>query len=86
MIIELRALVPDPDVLLSLEVEELAGVLLMHLNSRGDGGADLHHYNFFNHFRIYPVYENSDPSTPAPQSAARTGDPAVIIHSLKVMF
>jgi uncharacterized protein (TIGR02391 family) len=57
--VELRSIIPDPDVLLSLEVEELAGVLLMHLNSRDD---DLHHYNFFNHFRSYPVYGNRDPN------------------------
>jgi uncharacterized protein (TIGR02391 family) len=58
---ELRAIIPDSDVLLSLEVEELAGVLLMHLNSRDDGG-DLNHYNFFNHFRNYPVYGERAPS------------------------
>src|SRR5579884_2951961 len=50
---ELREIVPDADVLLSLEVEELAGVLLMHLNS---GSGELHHYNFFNNLRNYPVY------------------------------
>jgi uncharacterized protein (TIGR02391 family) len=55
---ELRSIIPDPEVLLSLEVEELAGVLLMHLNSRGDGGANLHQYNFFNEFRNNPVYGN----------------------------
>ena len=46
-------IVPNPEDLLSLEVEELAGVLLMHLNS---GEATLHHYNFFNHLRQHPVY------------------------------
>lgn len=51
---EIRDLVPDPNNLLSLEVEELAGVLLMYLNSRGSG--DIHHYNFFHHFNHYPVY------------------------------
>jgi hypothetical protein len=55
---ELRSIIPDPEVLLSLEVEEFAGVLLMHFNSRGDGGANLHHYNFFNEFRNNPVYGN----------------------------
>jgi uncharacterized protein (TIGR02391 family) len=50
---QIREIIPDPNVLLSLEVEELAGVLLMHLNS---GVATLHHYNFFNHLRQHPVY------------------------------
>jgi uncharacterized protein (TIGR02391 family) len=51
-----QALIPDSETLLALEVEELAGVLLMHLNSRGDGGAELHHYNVFNDLRNSPVY------------------------------
>jgi uncharacterized protein (TIGR02391 family) len=55
---EIREIIPDPDVMLSLEVEELAGVLLMHLNS---GSGQLHHYNFFNHFRNYPVYSDRQP-------------------------
>jgi hypothetical protein len=50
---EIRTIIPDPDILLSLEIEELAGVLLMHLNN---GSGELHHYNFFNHLRDYPVY------------------------------
>lgn len=58
--LEIRSIVPDPEALLALEVEELAGVLLMHLNSRGDGGADLHHYNFFNDLRNGPPYGKPD--------------------------
>ena len=60
MEIELRSIIPDSEVLLSLEVEELAGVLLMHLNSRADGGTELHHYNFFTNLRNNPVYGNRD--------------------------
>src|SRR5712692_2142510 len=56
MSVSLQSLVPDPETLLALEVEELAGVLLMHLNSREDGGANLHHYNFFNDLRNTPIY------------------------------
>jgi hypothetical protein len=54
--IDIRSIIPDPEILLSLEVEELAGVLLMHLNS----GGILHHYNFFNSLRVYPLYGNRD--------------------------
>ena len=57
---EIRSIIPDPESLMALEVEELAGVLLMHLNSRGDAGADLHHYNFFNDLRNTPPYGNRD--------------------------
>jgi hypothetical protein len=57
---EIPAMVPDPEALLALEVEELAGVLLMNLNSRGDGGAELHHYNFFNDLRNNPPYRKRD--------------------------
>jgi hypothetical protein len=32
---EIREIIPIPEDLLSLEVEELAGVLLMHLNTGG---------------------------------------------------
>ncbi|MSO21004.1 MAG: TIGR02391 family protein [Acidobacteria bacterium] len=56
MNLTLNSLVPDPETLLALEVEELAGVLLMHLNSRDDRGADLHHSNFFVELRNYPIY------------------------------
>jgi len=54
----ISSLVPDPQDILALEAEELAGILLIHLNSRGDGGADLHHYNFFNNLKSYPIYPN----------------------------
>jgi hypothetical protein len=50
---ELREIVPNPEDFLSLEVEELAGVLLLHLNSRSD---QLHHYNFFVRLNSQPVY------------------------------
>jgi uncharacterized protein (TIGR02391 family) len=55
-LIALNSIISDPDVLLSLEIEELAGVLLMHLNSRDDR-SELHHYNFFNDLRNYPAYD-----------------------------
>jgi uncharacterized protein (TIGR02391 family) len=50
---ELREIIPNPEDLLGLDVEELAGVLLMHLNI---GAGEAHHYNFFNNLRNYPVY------------------------------
>lgn len=52
----LASIVLDAETLLGLEIEELAGVLLMHLNSRDDKGATLHHYNFFNDLRHTPAY------------------------------
>src|SRR5438477_12647858 len=56
---EIRSIIPDCDTMLTLEVEELAGVLLLHLNSRDDS-ADLHHYNFFNDLRNTPPYGKRD--------------------------
>jgi hypothetical protein len=58
--VEISSMLPDPGDLLALEVEELAGVLLMHLNSRGDGGAHLHHYNFFDDLKNEPPYGTRD--------------------------
>lgn len=54
--IPLSSLVPNPDDLLALEVEEVAGLLLIHFNSLGDNsGGDgvvqagrVNHYNFLN--------------------------------------
>jgi hypothetical protein len=54
---QIRGMIPNAEGLLSPETEELAGDLLMHLNS---GGA-LHHYNFFNHLREHPVYDGHYP-------------------------
>ena len=39
-------LIPDPDALLALEPEELAGVVLQHLMSQGTRASDLNRYNF----------------------------------------
>ncbi len=39
-------LIPDPDALLALEPEELAGVVLQHLASQGPRASDLNRYNF----------------------------------------
>src|ERR1051325_5774953 len=50
---ELRDIVPDPDDLLSLEVEELAGILLMQLNI---GSGELNHFNVFIYLHNSPVY------------------------------
>jgi uncharacterized protein (TIGR02391 family) len=59
----ISSLVPNPEDLLALEVEELAGVLLVHLNSYGEGGGNsvaqwgkIHHYNFFNDLNHSPEY------------------------------
>ena len=54
MPVPLSSLIPDAVDLLALEVEELAGVLLVHLNSLGDNSGDgvasrgrISHQNFF---------------------------------------
>jgi uncharacterized protein (TIGR02391 family) len=52
----LKSLVPVADDLLSLGVEDLAGVLLTHLNSNDNGNPAIQHdgiiqYNFFNNLR-----------------------------------
>jgi uncharacterized protein (TIGR02391 family) len=47
-------LVPSATDLLSLEVEEVAGALLVHLNSRGE--AQLFHHGFFAELRRNPQY------------------------------
>jgi uncharacterized protein (TIGR02391 family) len=57
--VAIRELLPDPEDLLALDVSELAGVLLEHLNSFDDYDG-LHHYNFFNDLRNYPPYEKPD--------------------------
>jgi uncharacterized protein (TIGR02391 family) len=57
--IAIRELIPNPEDLLALDVSELAGVLLQHLNS-SDEHHDLHHYNFFNDLRNYPPYGTRD--------------------------
>jgi uncharacterized protein (TIGR02391 family) len=44
-------IVPDANALLTLEPEELAGVLLVHLNSLHPGDQNLNRYNFFNNTR-----------------------------------
>jgi uncharacterized protein (TIGR02391 family) len=50
----ISSLVPHADDLLALEVEGVAGVLLMHLNGRGD--ADLFHDGFFAGLARTPEY------------------------------
>jgi hypothetical protein len=57
--VAIRELIPNPEDLLALDVSELAGVLLEHLNSFDDYDG-LHHYNFFNDLRNYPPYEKPD--------------------------
>ena len=55
---ELRQRVPDPDILLGLEPEELARVMLPILKARERSGKRLSGYNFCNELRqlqeIYP--------------------------------
>lgn len=63
MLATIPSLIPNPDDLLALEVEELAGVLLTHLNSY-DGNVHtgvvqcgrINQYNFFNHLHQHPDY------------------------------
>lgn len=60
----LSSLVPNADDLLTLEPEELAGVLLAHLNSYGTGSGTsgvvqhnvVNRYNFFNDLDHHPQY------------------------------
>jgi hypothetical protein len=49
-------LIPNPDNLLALEPEELAGVVLEHLNTLSDKGDQLNRYNFTLHHTVaeYP--------------------------------
>ena len=59
----LRSLIPNVNDLLALEVEELAGVLLIHLSSYGDNSGtgavsrgSISEYNFFNMLGQHPEY------------------------------
>ena len=68
MFISIRSLVPNPDDLLALEVEELAGVLVTHLNSHDSnvhtGVVQLgrvNQYNFFNNLHQHPDYPGRQP-------------------------
>jgi uncharacterized protein (TIGR02391 family) len=61
--VTITQLIPNPDDLLALETEELAGVLLEHLNAmfpndpRPNTNVDQpHRHNFFNGLRNYPPY------------------------------
>jgi uncharacterized protein (TIGR02391 family) len=44
--VSMSALFPDPEALLALETEELAGVVLQYLIASGNGGGQLNRYNF----------------------------------------
>lgn len=44
--VSLNSLVPDPEAVLALEPEELAGVVLQYLNSAGPNSGQLNRYNF----------------------------------------
>ena len=65
----LATLVPNPDDLLALEVEEVAGVLLAHLNSYGSAGGGsgavqhgrIGQYNFFLDLGNHPQYSSRQP-------------------------
>jgi uncharacterized protein (TIGR02391 family) len=57
------SLVPNPDDLLALEVEELAGILLIHLNSYGNQGGGgvvnqglISQHNLLNNLEQHPEY------------------------------
>lgn len=62
----ISTLVPNPDDLLALEVEETAGVLLEHLNSCNPNEPDphagwqLHRHNFFHNLTPYSIVRDAD--------------------------
>jgi len=63
MTVSIKSLVPNVEDLLTLEAEELAAILLMHLNSFGENTADstmnfgkINQYNFFNNLHHQPEY------------------------------
>jgi len=60
MPLSISFLIPNVTDFLALEVEEAAGVLLMHLNSYDDGGAELNHHMFFDTVRNVPYPEHHD--------------------------
>jgi uncharacterized protein (TIGR02391 family) len=68
MFVSIPSLIPNADDLLALEVEELAGVLLTHLNGY-DGNVRtgvvqvgrVNQYNFFNHLHQHPDYPGRQP-------------------------
>jgi uncharacterized protein (TIGR02391 family) len=62
MLVRLSSLVPNANDLLTLDVEELAGVLLTHLNSYGgEQGGGINQYNFFNALDHFPEYPGRQP-------------------------
>lgn len=63
MYASLSSLVPNADDLLALEVEEVAGVLLTHLNSYDSNSRSsvvqnncINQHNFFNALHLHPEY------------------------------
>ena len=69
MFIALSSLLPNANDLLALQPEELAGVLLAHLNSYGNGTGTagivqhggVNRYNFFNDLDHHPQYPGRQP-------------------------
>jgi uncharacterized protein (TIGR02391 family) len=68
MYFRLSSLVPNADDLLALDVEELAGVLLMHLNSCGANSGDsvvqrglISQHNFLRNLESHPEYPVRQP-------------------------
>ena len=71
MYVSISSLVPKADDLLALEIEEVASILLVHLNSYVDGGGPetsgiyqhgvLNRSNFFNWFDHHPEYPVRQP-------------------------
>jgi len=55
----IATLVPDPEALLPLAIEELSGVLLEVLNSANQGG-EMNRPNFFMGIDQYPPYPDAD--------------------------
>jgi hypothetical protein len=68
MYIRLSSLIPNADDLLALDVEELSGVLLTHLNSCGVNSGDsvvprglISQHNFLRNLEGHPEYPNRHP-------------------------
>ena len=54
--VQLQSLVPRAEDLLLLEVEEVAGILLLHLQGLATEDKEVQHHNLFNDIKNHPPY------------------------------